>query len=417
MADPGRLKALGGSGRIEEIAEAVIELEGFTEEQQAVRRREGDRMTMIEYRLAWARNYLKNIGAIENSARGVWSITDAGRAMEEDQMLDLVRSWKADYSKDYYERRKAAEAEGGPSPDDEAESIDEGDWRDGLLTRLLDMAPDAFERLAQRLLREAGFRNVEVLGRVGDGGLDGVGVYRLSLVSFPVYFQCKRYKGSVSASAVRDFRGAMAGRGEKGLLHHDGNLHSRCERGSHAKRRATGRAGERQRPDRPPEGIRPRGPNSPSASWRKSASCPSSSTSSEPRCRRLAIATQLRSGPNGRVRKVMALADCSARTGPDRVVQAVVAPPAGRTLPGESCSSKLSTRSVRPRETPSPPTITKASAASTSSTARGSSLRSPSHASTRRSMGRRSRNAAATWSSSEGRARRHAAPCCTVRFS
>ncbi len=80
------------------------------------------------------------------------------------------------------------------------------------------MAPDGFERLAQRLLREANFRNVEVLGKSGDGGIDGVGVYRLSLVSFPVFFQCKRYAGSVGPGAVRDFRGAMAGRGEKGLL-------------------------------------------------------------------------------------------------------------------------------------------------------------------------------------------------------
>ena len=87
-----------------------------------------------------------------------------------------------------------------------------------LLEHLLQMSPDAFERLAQRLLREAGFRNVEVLGRSGDGGLDGVGVYRLSLVSFPTYFQCKRFRGSVPPSAVRDFRGAMSGRGDKGLL-------------------------------------------------------------------------------------------------------------------------------------------------------------------------------------------------------
>jgi restriction system protein len=80
------------------------------------------------------------------------------------------------------------------------------------------MKPDAFERLAQRLLREAGFISATVTGRTGDGGIDGLGVYRMSLVSFPVFFQCKRYRGSVGSSAVRDFRGAMAGRGDKGLL-------------------------------------------------------------------------------------------------------------------------------------------------------------------------------------------------------
>ena len=91
------------------------------------------------------------------------------------------------------------------------------------------MDPQAFERLATRILKEAGFRKVAVLGKSGDGGIDGVGVYKVStrsqqglnkvsLVSFPTYFQCKRYAGNVTASAARDFRGAMTGRGEKGLL-------------------------------------------------------------------------------------------------------------------------------------------------------------------------------------------------------
>jgi len=80
------------------------------------------------------------------------------------------------------------------------------------------MPADRFERLCQRLLRESGFTKVEVTGRVGDGGIDGVGVLRVSLVSFQVFFQCKKYRGSVGASAVRDFRGAMTGRGDKGLL-------------------------------------------------------------------------------------------------------------------------------------------------------------------------------------------------------
>jgi restriction system protein len=83
---------------------------------------------------------------------------------------------------------------------------------------LTGIKPDAFERLAQRVLRESGFVKVEVTGRSGDGGVDGVGVLRLALLSFQVYFQCKRYKGSVSAGAIRDFRGAMIGRTDKGLF-------------------------------------------------------------------------------------------------------------------------------------------------------------------------------------------------------
>jgi restriction system protein len=83
---------------------------------------------------------------------------------------------------------------------------------------MLRVSPAGFERLAQRLLRAAGFINTTITGRSGDGGIDGVGIYRLSLVSFPVFFQCKRYKGTVGPDKVRDFRGAMAGRGDKGLL-------------------------------------------------------------------------------------------------------------------------------------------------------------------------------------------------------
>ena len=115
------------------------------------------------------------------------------------------------------ERRKLGRNRPKPTDPDDRDG-DPEQWKGDLLERLLAMSPDAFERLAQRLLREAGFRNVEVLGRSGDGGIDGVGVYRLSLVSFPTYFQCKKFRGSVPAGAVRDFRGAMSGRGDKGLL-------------------------------------------------------------------------------------------------------------------------------------------------------------------------------------------------------
>ena len=172
-------------------------------------------------RIGWALSYLKKLGAVENSARGVWALTTSGRSIEAEaqlgQRLKALRSELANATRIRREVREDDARNGDLDLDDDLDS-DDDQWQGLLLQRLLQMSPDAVERLTQRLLREAGFRDVEVLGKSGDGGIDGVGVYRLSLVSFPIYFQCKRYKGSVPASTVRDFRGAMVGRGEKGLL-------------------------------------------------------------------------------------------------------------------------------------------------------------------------------------------------------
>ena len=85
--------------------------------------------------------------------------------------------------------------------------------------------------MCQRLLRESGFIEVEVTGRPGDDGIDGHGIIRLvGLISFPVLFQCKRYSGSVSPSVVRDFRGAMMGRAEKGVILTTGGFTKEAQR-------------------------------------------------------------------------------------------------------------------------------------------------------------------------------------------
>jgi restriction system protein len=173
-----------------------------------------NRQTKLNYNLAWAKTYLKRVNAIENSARGVWSITDHGEKLTKadcEQIPATVR-------RQDYERKKSRGEQGaeehplstGPTPEES--------WKDVLLAVLRKMPSDAFERLAQRLLREAGFIKVEVTGRSGDGGIDGLGVLRVNLLSFQVLFQCKRYQGIVGASAVRDFRGAMVGRCDKGLI-------------------------------------------------------------------------------------------------------------------------------------------------------------------------------------------------------
>jgi restriction system protein len=208
---------IGGSGTIEELNARVLEQEHFTEEQQSVPHGDGPG-SEIAYRLAWARTYLKGMGAMNNSSRGVWTVTELGRSMDESVVDAAHKIYKQEVRNASRAKRRKGSTDAEGLDGQATEAVDLDDWKERLLDLLLGMSPDAFERLAQRLQREAGFISTNVTGRSGDGGIDGLGVYRLSLVSFPVFFQCKRYRGSVGPSAVRDFRGAMAGRGDKGLL-------------------------------------------------------------------------------------------------------------------------------------------------------------------------------------------------------
>jgi restriction system protein len=134
---------------------------------------------------------------------------------------EQIRDIKYQVQQQNREARAAAAAQAEPiEDDDETEEIEDIalSWKERLLEALLTMEPSAFERLCQRVLRESGFVKVEVTGRGGDGGIDGTGVLRINLLSFQVLFQSKRYRGSVGSSVIRDFRGAMVGRADKGLI-------------------------------------------------------------------------------------------------------------------------------------------------------------------------------------------------------
>jgi len=198
------LKESGGSASVQEHLDRVTQLMGLSEEVQATLHKDGPE-TEVAYRLAWARTYMKKVGAVENSTRGIWSITPSGRALTEAEVAEIPAKV-----------RRAEAATPKPIVDDE--ETNEETWKDQLLDIIRDMPADAFERLSQRILREAGFVKVEVTGRAGDGGIDGIGVLRLVLVSFQVFFQCKKYSGTVGPGAIRDFRGAMVGRTDKGLF-------------------------------------------------------------------------------------------------------------------------------------------------------------------------------------------------------
>lgn len=207
------LKA-GGSATIEEIEEIVSQDMKISEYLLSIPHGKSTR-TEFQYRLAWVRTYLKKYGAIDNSERGVWSITEKGEGIGEQEALSV-------FQKIHAERSKKGRAHNLESEnfDEIEEDVDSGpaNWPDELLEIIGKIEASAFERLCQRLLRESGFTKVEVTGKPSDGGIDGIGVLRMNLVSFQVLFQCKRWKGTVPPSVIRDFRGAMVGRADKGLI-------------------------------------------------------------------------------------------------------------------------------------------------------------------------------------------------------
>lgn len=209
------IQQLGGSATRQEVLTAVASR--FTEEEQAETMPNG-RTSRLHYYTSWNLTRLKRVGAIDNSEQGVWTLTERGRSIVESDVDTLWEEMRAAYRQLRRERKQADD--GSPDEDDTGGEGDPASdsWRDELLGFVKALTPAAFERLCQRLLREAGVEQVRVLGGAGDQGIDGVGRARLGLLSFPVYFQAKKYDKTVTPGAVRDFRGTMAGRGEKGLL-------------------------------------------------------------------------------------------------------------------------------------------------------------------------------------------------------
>ncbi len=210
------LRELGGSGSISEINETTIgRLDLSDGVLETLHNPDKSNQTEVEYRLAWARTYLKKYGILDNSSRGVWVIKPDQRDVQQIDPDEVVRSVR-ELTKREREERKAEESE--ESPEDSPEEVKS--WRTTLHQVLTqELSPDGFERLTKRLLRESGFIQVEVTGQTADGGIDGKGIMRIGgLLSFHVIFQCKRYQGSVSSPQIRDFRGAMIGRADKGLF-------------------------------------------------------------------------------------------------------------------------------------------------------------------------------------------------------
>lgn len=202
------LHDLGGSGSVSELEENVAEILKLSESDINEIHR-GNR-TKLSYRLAWSRNYLKRFGLLENSSRGIWSLTQKGNE---------VKSVNKEIVNKAVKKLDLAIVTEDETKIGDEQVIKQIEWQDELLGILKSLSPSEFEKLCQRVLREAGFIQVIVTGRSGDGGIDGTGIVRVGgFLSFRVIFQCKRYQGSVSSQQIREFKGTMVGRADKGLL-------------------------------------------------------------------------------------------------------------------------------------------------------------------------------------------------------
>jgi len=223
------LRKLGGSGKPDEVtAQIAIDL-ALPDEVQNDLLPSGE--SRFRNQVAWARFYLVREGLMDSSKRGVWNLTEKGRAtiLSHTQAREIFLHWV----KIFQEQRKAKLAETEPIAEAVAEATGTPslDYRTETIKLLLALPPAGFERLSQRLLREAGFIQVVVTGQSGDEGIDGYGTLQINpLVSFKVLFQCKRYTKSVSPSHVRDFRGAMAGRADKGIIITTGSFTAEAKR-------------------------------------------------------------------------------------------------------------------------------------------------------------------------------------------
>jgi len=209
---------LGGSGQPSEVKEVIADKLNIPEGEQSEQIASG--ASRFSKNVDWARFYLAKAGFIDASKRGVWSLTENGRRVNLSNVgaLKLFQDIHQVFS---VERRKQKDKTSKSDTSFIPEELpdEDSDHRIAMIKKLMSLSAGGFERLCQRLLRESGFESVTVTGRSGDGGLDGIGVLQVNaFVSFKVLFQCKRYIGSVTPSQVRDFRGAMMGRADKGII-------------------------------------------------------------------------------------------------------------------------------------------------------------------------------------------------------
>jgi restriction system protein len=212
------LRDLGDSGRPREVSARIASNLNLPDEILDETLKSGG--NKFHNQVAWARQYLVWEGLLDSSKFGTWKLTEKGRhaQISENEAREIFLKWVAIHAQN--RKQKQAEDLDATQENSSPEDLISEDKPD-LITTLRSLSPVGFEKVCRELLRESGFENVEVTGGSADGGIDGHGTLEINpFVSFKVLFQCKRYaEGNlVSRAQVGDFRNAMIGRAEKGII-------------------------------------------------------------------------------------------------------------------------------------------------------------------------------------------------------
>lgn len=217
------LRDLGSSAKPKEVYAWIAEhhdipkaeIEGTTKGGQS----------KFENKVGWARFYLAKAGMIDTEQRGVWVLTEKGRKakLSHTEAYDLFKTIH-----DGFPRNDGKDAKAEPKTiveDEDASAPDENTYlnQDEIQERLVDilkgLTPKGFEEFCARLLRHIGFENVKVTGESGDQGIDGEGYLLINrFVRTKVMFQSKRYDKTVGPEKIREFRGAIQGKAERGIF-------------------------------------------------------------------------------------------------------------------------------------------------------------------------------------------------------
>lgn len=212
------LRDLGDSGRPREVYDRIAKNLNLSDEVLDETLKSGG--SRFRNQVAWARQYLVWEGMLDSSKHGTWTLTEKGRNahLSLPDAHEIFKKWVAIHA-DARKQKQADEPQ--HQSDTTAPEEIEPEEKLNLLSTLRLLSPLAFEKVCRELLRESGFENVEITGGSADGGIDGYGTLEINpFVSFKVLFQCKRYaEGNlVSRAQVGDFRNAMIGRAEKGII-------------------------------------------------------------------------------------------------------------------------------------------------------------------------------------------------------